>query len=158
MRQQRETLREVGEKKQLNLCLAACESAALLDCSSPSPCSALLALPPAPKQAEVPAVPVSGGSVEGRLCLAGSGMAWCGAAHLPISSPPGPEELFVVQAASHNTHFPPVSPQVRCCCSQISISRMRTVTGARRVTAGSPSSLGRAERGSVPGRMALTFL
>lgn len=78
---------------------------------------------------------------------------------LPISSPPGPEELFIVQAASRNTHFPPpVSPQVRCCCSQISISRMRTVTGARRATAGSPSSLGRAERGSVPGRMALTFL
>lgn len=69
-----------GEKKKMNLCLAACESTALLDCSSPLPCSALLsllALPPVLKQAEIPAVPVSWGSVDR---MAGPGWERCGMA------------------------------------------------------------------------------
>lgn len=69
---------EVGEKKSPNFCLAAWKSAALLDCVSPLPGSALpspLTLPPLPKQAEDHPLPHS------QMCMEGAarpGWEWGG--------------------------------------------------------------------------------
>lgn len=119
-----------GEKSP-NFCLAAWKSAALLDCVSPLPRSALpspLTLPPLPKQAEdhplSPQPEAHGGCSQAWL-----GVGWQDVGQHAQPSPRhlGLEELCIELAVPHDAHFPPpISPQVRCCCSQFSISRMRT--------------------------------
>lgn len=116
---------EVGAKKVLPYVWLPVK--VLLCWTASLPCLARPCLP-LPKQAEDP--PLSP-HPEGH---GGCGRAWLGAGWQDVGqrAPPsprhlGPQELCVELAVPCDAHFPPpVSPQVRCCCSQFSISRMRT--------------------------------
>jgi len=101
-----------------NLCLAAHESAALLDCVSPLPCLAL-AFPSHPATCSR-----AGWGSPHPKGHGGCGRAWLGARRR--GRHPG-QRSCVEPAAPRDAHCPPpVSPQVWCCCSQFSISRTRT--------------------------------
>lgn len=121
-------LKTVGHGKKVQTCVWL--SVKVLLCWTASlPCLGRPCLPfsPLPKQAEVPLL-----SPHPEGC-GGCAWAWLGVGWQMWGSVPSHrlitalEELCVKLAVPRDAHFPPpVSPQVRCCCSQFSISRMRT--------------------------------